>query len=427
MVTKISSGSSLYGVLAYNQIKVDDQKASVLFTNRMIEPQDETYDLSICMRSFEPYLLANIKTEKPVLHISINPDPKDILTDEQLSSIAQDYLQKMGYGDQPFIVYKHEDIDRKHIHIVSLRVDETGKSIKDSFEHRRSMSACRELEQKYGLVPATKKQHQDRSLLKTVRYEDGDVKHQIANVIRLAAVDYHFQSLKEYKALLSFYNINSEEVRGEVKGKLYRGLVYSALNDQGEKVGNPFKSSLFGKPVGIEALEKRIEKSVETIKQKGLKERSKKVISSALKSCTNRSSFEKELAKNGIIVLFRENEQGRIYGATFIDHEQKVVFNGSRLGKEFSANVFNDLFIVLQEKVGHTKQEAGKEPFTSEGEQFEPSVRQPNDPESIIGSLLSVFIPETGGHNGDSHPAIRKRKKKKRRYGRQDGSSSLGK
>ena len=127
--------SSLYGVLAYNQIKVDDQKASVLFTNRMIEPQDGTYDMGICMRSFEPYLLANNKTEKPILHISINPDPKDILTDEQLSSIAQEYMQKMGYGDQPFIVYKHEDIDRKHIHVVSLRVDETGKSIKDSFEH----------------------------------------------------------------------------------------------------------------------------------------------------------------------------------------------------------------------------------------------------------------------------------------------------
>jgi hypothetical protein len=419
MVTKISSGSSLYGVLAYNQIKVDDQKASVLYTNRMIESQDGTYDLSICMRSFEPYLLANIKTEKPILHISINPDPKDILTDEQLSSIAQEYMQKMGYGDQPFIVYKHEDIDRKHIHVVSLRVDETGKSIKDSFEHRHSMTACRELEQKYGLVPATKKQHQDSLPLKPISYEKGDVKHQIANVIRPIAQDYYFLSLKEYKALLSFYKVNVEEVRGEVKDRSYRGLVYSALNDHDEKFGNPFKSSLFGKPVGIEALEKRMEKLAEIIKQKGLKERSKKIIVSAMKSHPDRISFEKELAGNRISVLFRENEQRRIYGVTFIDHEQKAVFNGSRLGKEFSANVFNDLFRVPQEKVGHTKQEVGKEPFTSEGEQLEPSVRKPNDPESIIGSLLSVFIPETGGHYGDSHTLSRKRKKKKRRYGRQ--------
>ena len=419
MVTKISSGSSLYGVLANNHIKVEDQKASVLFTSRMIEPQDGIYDMGICMRSFEPYLLANIKTEKPVLHISINPDPKDILTDEQLSSIAQDYMQKMGYGDQPFIVYKHEDINRKHIHIVSLRVDETGKSIKDSFEHRRSMAVCRELEQKYGLVPAIKKQHQDGLPLKPVRYDDGDVKHQISNVIRPVAQDYHFQSLKEYKALLSFYNINVEEVRGKVKGRPYRGLVYSALNDQGEKVGNPFKSSLFGKTVGIEALEKRIEKSTEIFKQKRLKERSKKVIASVMKSHHDRISFEKELAGNRISVLFRENENGRIYGVTFIDHEQKVVFNGSRLGKEFSANVFNDLFGALQGKVGHTKQEAGREPFTPVEEPFEPLIRQPDIIESVISTLGSILLPEPESYPESHQSFVKKRKKRKRRYGRQ--------
>lgn len=423
MVTKISSGSSLYGVLSYNQIKVDDQKASVLFTNRMIEPQDGIYDMGIYMRSFEPYLLANIKTEKPVLHISINPDPKDILSDDQLSSIAQEYMQKMGYGDQPFIVYKHEDIDREHIHIVSLRVDETGKSIKDSFEHRRSMAACRELEQKYGLVPATKKQRPDGVPLKQVRYEDGDVKHQIANVIRPVAREYHFQSLKEYKALLSFYNINVEEVRGEVKGKSYRGLVYSALNGQGEKVGNPFNASSFGNSVGIDTLENRIEKSVEIIKQKGLKERSKQVITAAMKSHPDRISFEKELTKNGITVLFRENEQGRIYGATFIDHEQKTVFNGSRLGKEFSANVFNEQFgnerntnmgsqADLNTHPENEQQAAQAENRSSSHDRIEDVVE-------LVGGLFSVFLPEHDGHSSDNHPENRKRKKKKRRFGRQ--------
>jgi len=419
MVAKISSGSLLYGVLAYNQTKVDEGLAKVIFTNRMIEPKNGEYDIAICMRSFEPYLLANQRTEKPVLHISINPDPKDKLSEEQLSEIAQTYMAKMGYGDQPFIVFKHEDIDRHHIHIVSLRVDENGKKINHNFEYKRSMDICRALELQYGLVPADQKQRQESAPLKAVDYEKGDVKRQVANVIRPVAQGYHFLSLKEYKALLSFYKVHVEEVLGEVKGKPYRGLVYSALNSNGKKVGNPLNASSFGKSVGIETLEKRIEKSAEIIKQRGLKERSKKVIASAMESHPDCAGFEKELAKSGITVLFRENEQGRIYGVTFIDHEQKVVFNGSRLGKEFSANLFNDLFKVPQEKVGHTKQEAGREPFTSEGEQFEPSVRQPNDPESIIGSLFSVFIPETGGHTGDNHPAIRQRKKRKRRFGRQ--------
>ncbi len=410
MVAKISSGSSVYGVLAYNQEKVDDEHAKVLFTNRMIEPKDGNYDIGICMRSFEPYLLANIKTEKPALHISINPDPKDKLSDEQLSGIAQEYMQKMGYGDQPFIVYKHEDIERKHIHIVSLRVDENGKKLDHNFERKKSMDICRDLEQKYDLVPADKKQRQDGAPLKAVRYDKGDIKHQIANIIRPVAQDYHFQSLKEYKALLSFYNINVEEVRGEVKGKPYQGLVYSALNDKGEKVGNPFKSSLFGKAVGIDALEKRIEKSTEIIKDKGLKERSKKVIASAMKSHPNRKDFEKELAKNNISVLFRTNDAGRIYGATFIDHEQKAVFNGSRLGKEFSANVFNDLFNGKQHEPIQSKHDTGQS--------FEPFEHSRKDDDSSIGSVFSLLSPEVHGANPEEEAFARKARKKKKKQKR---------
>jgi hypothetical protein len=344
--------------------------------------------------------------------VSINPDPKDVLTDEQLSDIAQEYMQKMGYGDQPFIVYKHEDIERRHIHIVSLRVDETGKKIDHNFERRRSMDICRDLEQRYGLVPADKKQRQEGAPLKAVKYEDGDVKHQIANVIRSIAKDYHFQSLKEYKALLTIYNIGMEEVRGEAKGKPYRGLIYSALNDKGEKVGNPFKSSLFGKTVGIEALEKGIEKSTEIIKDKGLKERSKKVIASAMRTTKTRPDFEKALEKQGVSVLFRTNDDGRIYGATFIDHEQKAVFNGSHLGKEFSANVFNDLFTGKG-------QEPDKQPKPDTGQTFEQFENAHHEKEegSGIGGLFDLLSPETGSDaadNAEEQAFIRRLKRKKR-------------
>ncbi|MDR0836399.1 MAG: relaxase/mobilization nuclease domain-containing protein, partial [Tannerella sp.] len=207
MIAKISSSNNLYGVLSYNQNKVEEDHAKVIFSNKMIEPKDGNWDIYTCLQSFENYFLANRKTEKPVVHISINPDPKDKLSDEQLSEIAQTYMQKMGYGDQPFVVYKHEDIARRHIHIVSLRVDENGKKINDKFEHRRSMDACRELEQQYRLIPADRKTQKEGLPLKKVEYDKGDVKHQIANVIRSIARDYHFQSLKEYKALLTLYNI----------------------------------------------------------------------------------------------------------------------------------------------------------------------------------------------------------------------------
>ncbi|GHT03217.1 mobilization protein [Bacteroidia bacterium] len=367
------------------------------------------------MQSFENYLLANKRTEKPVIHLSINPDPKDKLSDEQLSEIAQTYMQKMGYGEQPFIVYLHEDIERRHIHIVSLRVDENGKKIDGNFERRRSMDVCRDLEQQYRLIPADQKQKSQSSLLslKPVNHKNGDIKHQIANVIRPIAKDYHFQSLKEYRALLTLYNIGVEEVKGEIGGKEYKGLIYSALNKKGEKTGNPFKSSLFGKSVGIEALEKRMEQSAETIKNKRLKERSKKVISAVMLTSKRRADFEGALAKQGISVLFRENEQGRIYGATFIDHEQKCVFNGSRLGKEFSANVFNDLFNgkclnpdLPDFKINRIDPEKSGQSFNHENQG------------SDIGGLFNFFSSETPGDEIEEQNFIRRLKKKKRKQRR---------
>jgi len=411
MVAKISSSNDLYGALAYNQNKVDEDRAKVIFSHKMIENIDGNFDMQTCLQSFEPYLLANKRTEKPVLHISLNPDPKDNLTDEQLSEIAQEYMQKMGYGDQPFIVYKHEDIERKHIHIVSLRVDENGKKIDHNFEHRRSMDVCRKLEQKYGLIPADQKQRQEGLPLKPVKYENGDVKHQIANVIRPIAKDYHFLSLKEYKALLTLYNTGVEEVRGKIKGKEYKGLIYSALNDKGEKVGNPFKSSLFGKSVGMENIEKRIEKSAEIIKNRKLKERSKKVITAAMRTTGNRADFEKALEKQGISVVFRSNEQGRIYGATFIDHEQKCVFNGSRLGKEFSANVFNDLF------AGNGQKPKQPDTFKPEKETFKPLGKSDRefDENSNFGGIFDLFSPETTGDEIAEQDLVRRSKKKKKK------------
>jgi hypothetical protein len=296
-------------------------------------------------------------------------------------------------------------------------VDENGKKIDDRFEHRRSMDACRELEWKYGLIPADQKKQQEGLPLKPVRYEDGNVKHQIANVVRMVARDYHFLSLKEYKSLLSLYNTGVEEVRGEIKGRKYKGLVYSALNDRGEKAGNPFKSSLFGQGAGIEALEKRMEKSAETIKNRGLKERSKKVIAAAMRTTGNRQDFEKALGKQGISVLFRTNDEGRIYGATFIDHEQKCVFNGSRLGKEFSANVFNDLF-------NRSAQKPEQPDDHKTGQTFEPFENLSHEREtgSSIGGVFDLLSPETGSDaadNAEEQDLLRRLKNKKRRYGRQ--------
>jgi len=343
MIAKIGRSGNLYGALAYNQLKVENENGQILFANKMIENASGHYSVAQLAQSFALYLIANRNTEKHTLHISLNPDPKDNVSDEKFRELAEQYMREMGYGEQPFVVFKHTDIDRTHIHIVSVCVNEEGKKISDKFEKMRSMNVCRELERQHGLVSATDKEHkQNDKIFRPVDYQKGDVKSQIASVVRHLPNYYQYQTLGEYNALLSLFNITTEKVEGELQGKSQQGLLYIPLNEKGERAGHPFKASLFGKDAGISALELHFEKSKETLKSHPTKQSLKSAITIALKSASDELGFKKQLAEQGINLVVRRNDAGRIYGITFIDRNSKTVWNGSRLGKEFSANTLND-------------------------------------------------------------------------------------
>lgn len=420
MVAKINIGSNLYGALAYNQEKVNKGLGKVLGANLIFEPADGHFNVTECMDQFMQFIPAHFRTEKPVFHASINPHPDDRLTNDQLTDIGRDYMQRLGYGDQPYLIFKHEDIGREHIHIVSLRVDSSGKKIDGYREHERSKAITEELEREYNLHPAEGQKKGEQWELSAVDISKGDLKEQIASVIKPLASMYYFQSIGEYKAVLSLYNIHLEELNGEVKGKPYRGLLYSALNGSGDKVGTPLKSSIFGKSVGYDGLEKRMAKSKERIKAKNLKAHTLKAVSEAKQSSETESEFRTKLKQQGIDVLFRRNEEGRIYGATFIDHTTRTVLNGSRLGKEYSANVFNDLYGGFVED----KQEGNNDNRLSDvysQTQQSGSIRENSYSldDSVTGGLFSILEPEPENHPKDEMPLPRKKKKKKRRYGRQ--------
>lgn len=348
MVAKINRGASLYGAIIYNQQKVNEATGRIIAGNRMIT--DSLYDpdriVSQTMFAFESYLAANRNTEKPILHISLNPTLDDNLTDSQFADLARVYMQKMGYGNQPYIVYLHEDIDRRHIHIVSTCVNENGEKIDDTYEWNRSMKACRELEQMFGLKQiADKRRELLEPYLKKADYTRSDVKQQVSNILKSVFTSYRFQSFGEYSAMLSCFNIEAKQVKGEFDGKPYSGIIYTMTDDNGKPVCTPIKSSLIGKRFGFEGVEKRIAYNAQEFRAKRWQPKIRNDVALAMHgSRGNREEFVRLLGSKGIDVVFRENDAGRIYGVTFIDHHNREVYNGSRLGKEFSANNFEKLF-----------------------------------------------------------------------------------
>ena len=346
MIAKITVGTSLYGALAYNGLKVNEGEGRLLAVNRIFDNGSGQVDVARAEQDFKRFMPEQVRTRNKVIHISLNPHPDDLLTDMELEQLAREYLDRLGYGDQPYLVFKHEDISRHHLHIVSVNVDENGRRLNRDFIHRRSKRITSELEKKYGLHPADRRQHRTDNPLRRVDVSQGDVKWQVSNVAKAVMAGYKFRTMGEYRALLSLYNVTVEEAHGMVNGREYHGLVYSATDDAGNKTGNPFKASRIGKSVGYEAVQCRFEFSKEQIRDKRLAEKTRKTVVAALARTYRREEFVTLLRDKGVDVVFRHTDEGRIYGATFIDHRTGCVLNGSRLGREFSANALQEHFTL---------------------------------------------------------------------------------
>ena len=343
MIAKISATENLGGSLGYNFKKVEKEEASILLAQGLYQNKEGTYTMAEVFADMEALIPKKCRTKKTVFHCSLNPHPDEKLSDETLTQIAKEYMEALGYGKQPYIVFKHCDIAREHIHIVSLRVDSEGKKINDRFEKRRSKKITDALERKYGLVPSSK--ITDKAVEETPKIDttQGSIKEQVASVVHTVLKHYRFCSLGELNAILSAYNLAVEEVKTEFRGKKYDGLVYVPTNDKGGKISTPIHASDIGRGVGYTAVHNRMQKSKRAIKPLIPTVRNK-VLQTMRISPKTEEELRQRLEEQGLRVIIRKNESGRIYGITFIDDKEDIALNGSRLGKGYSANVFNDYF-----------------------------------------------------------------------------------
>ena len=340
MIAKISATENLGGALGYNFKKVEKGGASILLAAELYQSNDGNYTMEDVLADMQALIPKKCRTKKTVFHCSLNPHPDEKLSDETLMQIAKEYMEALGYGKQPYIVFKHNDIAREHIHIVSLRVDSRGQKINDRFEKRRSKKITDALEKRFGLIPSSKVA--DKAVEETPQIDttQGNIKEQVASTLRMVLKHYKFCSLGELNAILSRYHLAVEEVKTEFRGKKYDGLVYVPTADKSNKVSTPIHASDIGRGVGYTAVQNRMQKSKQTIKPLIPTVR-RKVLEVMRTSPDTKEKLQQKLEEQGLRVVIRRNESGRIYGITFIDDEQGVALNGSRLGKGYAANVFN--------------------------------------------------------------------------------------
>ena len=343
MIAKISPPSKdQMKTLTYNFRKVDRDQADILLSGQL--SADGRLTAERVFREMTAYIPSGTRTKNIVFHASINSRPDEPLSDDRLRTIAREYLCRLGYGDQPFIVFKHRDIAREHIHLVSTRVRHDGSKIQDTMEHVRSTRIMRSLEAKFGLLPSGHSQKKEGISVQpsAVDIDAGDIKRQVAAAVEHVLGRYAFQSVGEMNLLLARFRVTAEEVKTERKGRPFDGIVYAATDADGHKICTPIKASEIGRLVGYAALRRHFEQSKSVVRERAGAIR--RAIADVMQTSPDRAEFIDRMRGHGIETVLRINAAGRLYGITFIDDANGIAVNGSRLGKGFAANVFNAYF-----------------------------------------------------------------------------------
>lgn len=360
MVAKITSPARIIAALNYNENKVQEGKAECLHASGYLR---DASDMNFYQKleGFERRNNLNSRAATKTLHISLNFDPSEKLSHDKLINIATDYMEKIGFGMQPWLMYKHKDAGHPHIHIVTTTIQDDGKRI-DTYNIGRNQSekARKEIEQSYGLVCA---EDQKRLLNKQIvpihaekiGYGKTETKKSITNVVNAVLNTYRFCSLSEFNAILRAYNVVAD--RGQQDGRIYKhkGLMYRVLDKDGNNIGVPIKASSINSKPTLEKLESLFEKN------KRLKEPFKNALKNLLDQVlasqpTDMNTFIRALEQMNIATVLRQNAEGKIYGITFVDNNNKTVFNGSDIGKAYSAaHLTTELVSIAKQNKAHQK------------------------------------------------------------------------
>ena len=347
MVAIIKTGSSVHNVFNYNENKVKQGVAECIAEGNY--PVDlEHMNVSMRLNRLLKQNALNENVKRNSVHISLNFDPSEsALSKEKLIAIANTYMEKIGFAEQPYLVYQHHDAAHPHIHLVSIKVKPDGSRIDmHNIGRNQSEIARKEIEKSFGLIEAQgRKNNTDSSLrpiaTSKVSYGRLQSKKAISAVLDGVLSSYKYTSLSELNAVLQLYNVMAD--RGNENSRIFKanGLVYRILDTEGKPIGVPIKASDFYNKPTLKFLEQKFafNNSASTV----MKNRIKNAVDLALLSGKIQfTQLTKLVEKEGINIICRKNAEGLIYGITYVDHTTKCVFNGSALGKQYSAKAIQE-------------------------------------------------------------------------------------
>lgn len=405
--------------LNYNEQKVKKGTAECIHAGNYIK-ESETMNFYQKLDGFENRNMLNDRATTKTLHISLNFDPSEKHSKEKLVQIANLYMEKIGFGEQPYLVYQHHDAGHPHIHIVTTTIKDDGKRINThNIGRNQSEKARKEIEQLFNLVKAEKQSKQLRQSIppvdiQKINYGTDETKRSISSVVNAVLSKYKFTSLPELNAALRQYNVIAD--RGKEGGRIHKhgGLVYRVLDETGNKIGVPVKASSISTKPTLKKLEEKFGKN-QSLREPFKQSLKEKIDTALAANSASMQDFTAMLAKEQINIIIRRNAEGRIYGITFIDNKSYCVFNGSDLGKQYSAA---GMLLQLESKIIPVETQSPKVDKSQRGNTTEQVIGQEKKQaveKELSKNLVTEQLMDAKQNAGNIPSQLMKRKRKKKR------------
>jgi len=247
MVARIEPVKSISDPLSYNEKKVEQGQAEFIHSRNFLEDTDSiTY--ADKLERFQRLSELNTRSKTKMLHATLNFQPSEKLSNGELSAIADRYMEGLKMEKQPYLVYRHQDANHPHIHIVSSLIRSNGTRVDTHrMAIRLSEPTRKSIEKEFQLQPSRR---QTRSYVpspdevrKLTPDSDIPVTESMNRIVSCVTHHYNFTNLLEYNAILRGYNVIAETGSPGSKTHRYNGIYYNALDDQGNKISPPVMAS----------------------------------------------------------------------------------------------------------------------------------------------------------------------------------------
>lgn len=361
MVARIINTAHLYDVLDYNEKKLEKNDASLLHASGFLQDTDRL-SFQEKFQRFERMNELNTRSRKNVLHITLNFDPSDQLSKDRLIAISDRYIEGIGFGDQPYLVYQHHDAGHAHVHVVTNTIRREGSRINlHNIGRNQSRRARKAIEQEFGLQrpegkkPRRQQQIRPTETKKVIYGRDQQTKEGIQRAVDMVIQNYRFRSLPEFNAILRAYNVIAD--RGGIDSRTYRngGLIYRALDERGNKVGVPIKASHFSSKPTLARLNTKFQEQ-QIGAQLDLDNIRARVEWTLFQEPADIKELASELKSQDLDLVIWKKEKGNVYGSILVDQRTRMAIQGQHLGDAFSDDALMQRF--YSQRLGFNKENA---------------------------------------------------------------------